>query len=132
MQEDSLPTELSGKPIAVHGLSLVVASGGDSSLWCAGFSQWLLLMRGMGSRAHGLQQLCCAGLVAPRHVASFWIRDQTCVLCFRRRILNHWTTREVQYIYLSIIYLFSLFFFLVMQRGLQDLSCLTRNEIHVP
>ena len=66
-------------------------------------------------------------------MASFWIRDQTCVLCFRRSILNHWTTRGVQYIYLSIIYLFSLFFFLlVMQCGLQDLSCLTRNEIHVP
>ena len=34
------------------------------------------------------------------------------------------------YIYLSSI--FSVFFFLVMQCGLQDLSCLTRNEIHVP
>ena len=29
--------------VAAYGLSLVVASGGYSSLWCAGFSlQWLL------------------------------------------------------------------------------------------
>ena len=55
LQADSFPTELSGKPIAVQGLSLVVSSGGDSSLWCAGFSQWLLLLQGIGSRVHGLQ-----------------------------------------------------------------------------
>ena len=30
--------------VAAHGLSLVVASGGYSSLWCAGFSlRWLLI-----------------------------------------------------------------------------------------
>ena len=33
LQADSFPTELSGKPIAVQGLSLVMSSGGDSSLW---------------------------------------------------------------------------------------------------
>ena len=37
--------------VAVHGLSLVVASRGYSSLWCAGFSLWwLLLLRSTGSR----------------------------------------------------------------------------------
>ena len=37
--------------VAACGLSLVVASGGYSSLWCTGFSlQWLLLLRSMGSR----------------------------------------------------------------------------------
>ena len=37
--------------IAVCGLSLVVASGGYSSLWCAGFSlQWLLLLQSTSSR----------------------------------------------------------------------------------
>ena len=37
--------------VAVHGLSLVPASGGYSSLWCVGFSlQWLLLLQSMGSR----------------------------------------------------------------------------------
>ena len=35
--------------VAARGLSLVVASGGYSSLWCAGFSlQWLLLLRRHG------------------------------------------------------------------------------------
>ena len=42
--------------VAVHGLSLVVASGGYSSLWCMGFSLWwLLLLQSMGSRVRGLQ-----------------------------------------------------------------------------
>ena len=37
--------------VAVHRLSLVVASGGYSSLRCAGFSlRWLLLLQSMGSR----------------------------------------------------------------------------------
>ena len=35
------------------------------------------------------------GLVAPRHVESSWIKDGTCVPYIGRRILNHWTTREV-------------------------------------
>ena len=40
--------------IAVYGLSLVVASGGYSSLRCAGFSLWwLLLLQSMGSRRVG-------------------------------------------------------------------------------
>ena len=40
--------------VAARGLSLVVASGGYSSLWCAGFSlQWLLLLRSTGSRHAG-------------------------------------------------------------------------------
>ena len=37
--------------VAAHRLSLVAASGGYSSLWCAGFSLWwLLLLRSTGSR----------------------------------------------------------------------------------
>ena len=37
--------------VAVHGLSLVATSGGYSSLRCAGFSLWwLLLMQSTGSR----------------------------------------------------------------------------------
>ena len=40
--------------VAAHGLSLVAASGGYSSLWCAGFSLWwLLLLQSMGSRHVG-------------------------------------------------------------------------------
>ena len=40
----------------LHGLSLVAASKGYSSLWCAGFSlQWFLLLWSMGSGVLGLQ-----------------------------------------------------------------------------
>ena len=40
--------------VAARGLSLVVASGGYSSLRCAGFSlRWLLLLRSTGSRCVG-------------------------------------------------------------------------------
>ena len=40
--------------VAARGLSLVVASGGYSLLWCAGFSlQWLLLLWSTGSRRAG-------------------------------------------------------------------------------
>ena len=42
--------------VALRGLSLVVVSGGYSSLRCTGFSlRWLLLLQSMGFRAHGLQ-----------------------------------------------------------------------------
>ena len=47
--------------VAAHGLSLVAASGGYSSLQCAGFSLWwLLLLQSTGMQAsvvvaHGLQ-----------------------------------------------------------------------------
>ena len=40
--------------VAARGLSLVVASGGYSLLWCAGFSLWwLLLLWSTGSRRTG-------------------------------------------------------------------------------
>ena len=43
-----------GSFVAADGLSLIAASGGYSSLWCAGFSlQWLLCCRAqaLGERA---------------------------------------------------------------------------------
>ena len=46
--------------VAVSGLSLVVASGGYSSLRCAGFSlQWLLLLQSTGSRHAGSVVVAC-------------------------------------------------------------------------
>ena len=36
------------------------------------------------------------GLVAPHHVGSCRIRDQTHVSCIGRQILYHWATREAQ------------------------------------
>ena len=73
---------------AARGLSLVVASGSSSSLWCAGFSlQWFLLLWSTGSR--------CLGLVAPQHVESSQARDRTHVLCIGRWIPILWTPRDV-------------------------------------
>ena len=51
-------------------------------------------LRLMGSRDWA-QQLRVRGLVAPWHVGSSWTRDGTHVPCIGRRILIHWTTREV-------------------------------------
>ena len=99
-------------------LSLVVASGGYSSLWCAGFSlRWLLLLRSTGSRHAGFsscgtwaqqlwlagsraqaQQLWRTGLVAPRHVGSSRIRARTHVPSIGRRILIHCATGKSQMI----------------------------------
>ena len=48
-----------------------------------------------------LQELQCAGsaivagFVPLRQMESSWTRDQTCAHCIGRKILNHWTTREV-------------------------------------
>ena len=41
------------------------------------------------------QYLWPTGLDALWHVRSSWTRDWTHVSCIGRRILNHWTTREV-------------------------------------
>ena len=57
--------------------------------------QWLPLLYSTDSRAFGLQQLWCIGLVALQHVGSSWTRDQTHVHCTGRCIHNHGTIREV-------------------------------------
>ena len=82
--------------VALHGLSLA-AIRGYSSLWYTGFSlRWLLLLRSMDSKAHGLKQLqhmglvvvapefestgsvvVVMGLVALRHVQCSQTRDWT-------------------------------------------------------
>ena len=56
--------------VSVRGLSLVAASGGHSSSWCAGLSlSWPLLLRSTGSRrtgsvvvAHGLSCSAACGI----------------------------------------------------------------------
>ena len=105
--------------VAVHGLSLVMASGGYSSLQCAGFSlQQLLLLRSTGSRHTGFsscgtrdqqlwlvssraqaQQLGHTGLIAPWHVGSSRTRARTHVPCIGRRILNHCATSGASVIF---------------------------------
>ena len=107
--------------VAARGLSLVAASGGYSSLRCAGFSlQWLLSLWSTGSRRVGFsscgtwaqqlwltgsraqaQQLWHTSPVAPRHVGSSRTRDQTRVPCIGRRTLNHCATREAPCIFLN-------------------------------
>ena len=88
--------------------SLVAASTGYALVSGCGLSlRWLLLLKTVCSRVHGLQQLWLPGsraeaqqlrqgLVAPRHVGTSWIRDRTHVSCIGRWILNHWTTREAR------------------------------------
>ena len=76
------------------------------SLCSTGFSlRWLLLLWNTGSRHMGLsscsswaQQLWCTGLAAPWQVKSSQTRNQTCVPCIGRWILNHWTTGEVPFL----------------------------------
>ena len=83
----------------MHGLSLAVVSGSCSSLWCRGCSlPWLLLMWSMRSRAQGLQQLWCMGLIAPQHVGSRQTKDQTNVPCIGSWILIHCAIREVPFL----------------------------------
>ena len=89
--------------LLLRRLSLVVVSGGYSSLPCAGFSlQWLLLLRSTSSRCMGIsscstraQYLWRTGLVAPWQVGSSQTRAQTRVPYIGRRILNHCATRAV-------------------------------------
>ena len=93
--------------VFLAALSLVVVSGGYSSLGCAGFSLWtLLLLQSASSRACRFpwlwlldsrakaQELGRMGLVALRLVQSSHLRDWTLVSCTGRKILYHWATRE--------------------------------------
>ena len=49
-----------------------------------------------GPQGMQAQELWLSGLAAPRHLESSRARGPTRVPCVDRRILNHWTTREVQ------------------------------------
>ena len=110
--------------VAMHGLSLVVASGGYSSLWCAGFSlRWLVLLWSTGSRHAGFsscgsraqaQQLWRMSLAALWHVGSSQTRARTRVPCIGRWILNHCTTREVLLLFFLILFTYIRFFVWIM------------------
>ena len=61
--------------VAARGLSLVAASGGYSSLWCAGFSLWwLLLLWSTGSRHVGFSS--CGSQALERRLSSWGTRAQ--------------------------------------------------------
>ena len=72
-------------------LSLVAASRGYSLVAVCR----LLWFRSTGSRVRA-QWLWLTGLAALWHVESSRIRDRTHGPCIGRRILNHWTIREVR------------------------------------
>ena len=81
---------------AEHGLSLDAAGGGYS---LAAMGR-ILIVRASPVAEHRLedtraQQVWHLGLVVLWHVESSWTRVRTCVSCIGRRILNHWSTREV-------------------------------------
>ena len=65
------------------------------------FSSCSVLLSSCRVRASCCGGFCCGagtlgtGLVAPQHVGSSQTRDQTCVPRIGRRILNHWTNRDV-------------------------------------
>ena len=108
--------------IAALRLYLVLESGDYSLLGCMGFSLWWLpliaehefqlgawasVAAARGLAGCSLQALesrlgsCVTrGFIAPWHVEYPQTRGQTCVPCISRRILSHWTTREVSNSYL--------------------------------
>ena len=72
--------------------SLVV----EHRLWAHGLLQLQhvgSVVSAPGSRAQA-QQLCCVGLVAPRHVESFWTKDPARVRCVGGWTVSHYTTGE--------------------------------------
>ena len=86
--------------VSMHRLSLVAVSRG----YTLGAVHRLLIVGASLAAEHGLwgawaSVVVHVGLVAPWCVESSWTRDQTRVPCIGWWILNHWTTREVLYIY---------------------------------
>ena len=81
--------------LAAHGLSPVVVNRGwflVAVLWLPVALASLLQNTGCSARASGV---VAHGLSCPMACRSSWAKDQSCVPCIGRRILNHWTTREV-------------------------------------
>ena len=74
--------------LLIRGYSLVTVRGHHLLLSTGSRSHWLQHLQLLGSRAQA-QQLRCMGLVAPWHVGSSQIRDQSCVSFIGRQILSH-------------------------------------------
>ena len=83
-------------------------AGAPPQLLCMVFSLLrLLALRSTRSRARGLQQLWCIDLVAPQHVESSQIRDQTHVSCIGRWMLHPWANSKA-----PLLFSFSVLIFL--------------------
>ena len=74
--------------VAVLGLSLVVMSGGYSSLWRSGFSCGGFSCFGAQDLQKRAQQLWHMGSIAPRHGGSSPRRDRTRVPALAGRLLT--------------------------------------------
>ena len=71
------------------GEQRLLCSCGALDSHCSGFSCFSLwVLKHKFSSWH-------SDLVALKHVESFQVRDQTCVPCIGRCLLNHWTAGEV-------------------------------------
>ena len=84
------------------GFSLVVVNGGYSlAVMCRLLIAVASLVGSMGSGVWSVQaqQLWPESLAALRHVGSSQTKDQTCVPCIGRQILNHWTRDVPTYIF---------------------------------
>ena len=94
--KDCIYLWLQGVFVAPWGLSLVEMNRGLLFIAvCRCSLQWLLLLWNIGFRTCEIQQLWHMALIALLHVGSSWSKDRTYISCISRRILNHWTTREV-------------------------------------
>ena len=92
--------------LGLHLLSGLFSSCGERGylqLQCTGFSLlWVLWVQSSGFRScslqaqyGGAQKLWCMGLLAPKHMGSSLMGDQTHVPSIGRWILYHWHTRNV-------------------------------------
>ena len=88
--------------VAVWGLSLVVASGGYSSLWSMGSSLWWHLLAWSTGSRHASFSSCSSldsreqaqGLNCSTACEIFPDQGLNPVSCIAKWILNHWITRE--------------------------------------
>ena len=88
--------------VAVCGLSLVVASGGYSSLWSMGSSLWWHLLAWSTGSRHASFSSCSSldsreqaqGLNCSTACEIFPDQGLNPVSCIAKWILNHWITRE--------------------------------------
>ena len=104
LQEHGLIKSMGSSLVAMCGLLIAVASlvvehqllGLQASVVAA----FELRVAAPGPRAQA-QWLSCTGLAVLWHVASSWIKDQTCGSCIGGWILHHWATRKTLLIVFS-------------------------------
>ena len=83
--------------VLVHRLLAAGASVPEHGLQALRL-QW----SGLAGSGAWAEPLWCPGFFAPQFVGSSQTRDQTCVRCIGRRILSHWSTREVGFFLLFV------------------------------